>query len=284
MKLIAYVFSGTGNTRRVCEALLEEAKCHGVESEIYAVRKGETPPAPEGFDGVILGYPVHAFNAPAALLKFIKKMPKRKKGERLPVWLVRSSGEPLRLNDASGILPARRLKRRGYAVKGEFSYIMPYNIIFRHSDKMAARMWRANCNLIERDAQTLASGEGSRPRVGLLRRFVSFVLRIEHIAMPVLGKCFRANKKKCIGCGKCANVCPQGNIIMKDGKPKFGGSCVGCMGCAFSCPTDAIRTSLLNGWRVNGAYSFGGDPASDAEVCDYCKKAYLRFFHEAEKS
>lgn len=281
MKLIAYVFSGTGNTRRVCEALLGVAKTHGAEYDVYAVRKGETPPAPDGYDGVVLGYPVHAFNAPASLLKFIKRLPKRNKGEKLPVWLVRSSGEPLRLNDASGILPARRLRRRGYAVKGEFAYVMPYNIIFRHSDKMAARMWQANLHRIERDGKTLAEGGGSRPRVGIFRRFVSFVLRIEHIAMPVLGKCFRANKKKCIGCGKCAKICPQGNIVIKDGKPKFKGSCVGCMGCAFSCPTDAIRTSLLNGWRVNGAYSFEGEAATDEEVCKYCRKAYLRYFRES---
>ncbi len=281
MKVIAYVFSGTGNTRKVLELLLEQAKEYGVESDVVGLKKGETPPSPEGYDGVILGYPVHAFNAPASVLKFIKKLPKRKKGNEMPVWLMRSSGEPLRLNDASGVLPARRLRRRGYTVKGEFPFVMPYNIIFRHSDQMAARMWKANCNLAVRYANSLAEGGGTRPRVGVFRRFVAFVLRIEHVAMPVLGRSFRVKKDLCVGCGKCVKICPQGNIIMKDGKPRFGGSCVGCMGCAFGCPTDAVRTSLLNGWRVNGAYSFEGEPATDGEVCNYCKKAYLRFFHEA---
>lgn len=282
MRGIFYVFSGTGNTRRVCEELIKEGKKFGAEGDLHAVIKGEAFPDPGGYDVVAIGYPVHAFNAPSAVLDFLKKLPKRKKGEEMPVYLVRTSGEPLTLNHASGILPARILKKRGYRVVGEFSYVMPYNIIFRHSDGMAARMWQASESLVKKNAEEMAKGLGSRPRINLFQRIVSFILRIEHAAMPVMGRTFRS-AKSCIGCGKCARVCPQKNITMVNGKPKFGGSCVGCMGCAFSCPVDAVRTSLLNGWRVNGAYSFDGEPATDKEVCNYCKKAYLRYFHGAER-
>ena len=69
---------------------------------------------------------------------------------------------------------------------------------------------------------------------------------------------------------------------MEASGPKFGGNCVSCMSCAFRCPKDAIRISLLDGWRVNGEYSFEGDPASDAEICRYCHKSYVRYFHSIE--
>lgn len=278
MKLLFCIFSGTGNTRRVGELLAAELNALGHETELYAVKRGVPMPIFSGYDALIVGYPVHAFNAPTPFLAFLKQLPK---AENMPVYLMRSSGEPLRLNDASGITPKRILKKRGYSVVGEFSYVMPYNIIFRHSDKMAARMWQTAKTRAKRDASLIDAGGGTKRRVGPFRRMAAFALRIEHTAMPLVGRRFRV-REGCIGCGKCAAVCPQGNITMKDGRPVFGKSCVGCMACAFGCPKDAVSVSLFNSWRVNGAYSFEGDAAADEEVCKYCHKSYLRYFHETE--
>ena len=279
MKALFLVFTGTGNTLRVCIGLLTRWREMGNEGDLALIRKGSECPDPRGYDTVIVGYPVHAFNAPAPVLKFLKKLPV---GEQKPVYLVRTSGEPLKLNDASGITPRRILKKRGYTVRGEFHYVMPYNIIFRHSEEMATRMWRDAEILMDRDVKTIAAGEGEIKRVNAFRRMVAFTLRIEHTAMPCIGKTFKVKKKHCIGCGVCEKLCPQGNIRMKDDKPKFGGHCVGCMACAFACPMDAVRISLLNGWRVNGKYEFNAAPATDEEVCKYCRKAYLKYFRATE--
>ncbi len=282
MRAVFYVFSGTGNTRRVCEEIVARWKALGHEADLAMIRADESGPSPEGYDLIVVGYPVHAFNAPAAVLKFLKKLPMGDKKAPRPAYLVRTSGEPLGLNDASGITPRRILKKRGYRVLGEFRYVMPYNIIFRHSDGMAARMWRDAKLRMDETVGTMSAFEEKKVKVNPFKRMVSFVLRIEHTAMPVVGRTFKA-AKTCIGCGKCAKVCPQGNIAIKDGRPVFGGKCVACMACAFSCPEDAVRTSLLNGWRVNGAYPLDGEPAKDEEVGRYCRKAYLRYFHETEE-
>ena len=279
MRALFLVFTGTGNTLRVCDGLLGRLRELGHEGELSLIRKDSACPDPSGYDLVIVGYPVHAFNAPASVLKFLKKLPK---GEQKSVYLVRTSGEPLKLNHASGITPRRILKKRGYKVCGEFHYVMPYNIIFRHSEEMASRMWRDAEILMDRDAKTISAGTGELKRVNALRRMVAFTLRIEHTAMPCIGKTFKAKKKLCIGCGVCAKLCPQGNIRMKNGRPKFGGHCVGCMACSFGCPKDAVRISLLNAWRVNGRYGFDAAPATDSEVCKYCRKAYLKYFRETE--
>lgn len=278
MRTVCYVFSGTGNTEKLCLRLGEELMKRGHSFEMCPIRGDVAPVSPREFDLVIVGYPVHAFNAPAPVLSFLKKL---RDGGGKPAVLVRTSGEPLRMNDASGISPRRILSRRGYRVCGEYHYVMPYNIIFRHSDGMAARMWRAAELKLPHDAEEIVSGGGNKPKIGVPRRLVSFVLRVEHPGMHAIGRAFKATET-CVGCGKCAVVCPVGNITMKDGKPSFGGSCAGCMACAFHCPRDAIRTGILNGWRVNGAYTFSGEPAADDEVCDYCKKSYLRYFHGAE--
>lgn len=279
MRALFAVFSGTGNTRRVSDGLADELRALGHDAEIYPIRNEAPMPALDAFDVLILAYPVHAFNAPAAALAFMKKLPA---AEGMPAYLLRTSGEPSKLNDASGITPKRILAKKGYDVLGELSYVMPYNIIFRHSDGMAARMWRDAELRFPEDAAAIAAGVGEKRRVNALRRMVAFVCRIEHTAMPVLGKTFRASKKKCVGCGACAGLCPRGNIKMVDGRPKFGTHCVGCMACSFGCPEDAIRISVLNLWRVNGKYSFEGEPATDEENCRYCRKMYLKYFHAIE--
>ena len=51
---------------------------------------------------------------------------------------------------------------------------------------------------------------------------------------------FTANDK-CIGCGKCAKMCPLNNIELKNSKPVWGKNCTHCMACICLCPTEAIE-------------------------------------------
>lgn len=279
MKIVCCCFSGTGNTEHACEELLKNLEKNGHITSLFSIRKDAERPSLEDCDCLILGYPVHGFNAPAPVLKYLKSLEKTKK--QTPCYLLRTSGEPLKLNNASGISPKRILKKKGYVVLGEFHYVLPYNIIFRHSDGMAARMKRGVELRLPADAEKIGNAETFRTKVGPFSRLVSFACRIEHTAMPLIGRHFKATEK-CIGCGKCELVCPQGNICMEGGRPRFGKSCVGCMGCVFSCTEDAIHPSIFNGWKVNGPYAFDASPATDDEVCRYCHKAYLRYFHEGE--
>lgn len=279
MNVLFCVFSGTGNTRKVCRRFAEELRGLGHETHFHEIKNGAPMPEINGFDCLIVAYPVHAFNAPRPVTRFLKKVPKG----TLPFYLLRTEGEPSKLNDAAGISPKRILKKKGYAAAGEFSYVMPYNILFRHSDGMAVRMWQAAERRISRDVFRVDALGGETKRVNLVRRAAAFALRIEHPAMPVLGKTFLTDGKKCVGCGKCAASCPSGNIRMKNGRPKFGMHCTGCMGCAFLCPADAVRISLLDPWRVNGGYPDEGVPATDEEICRYLHKMYLNYFHESEE-
>lgn len=133
MKIGMYVFSGTGNTLRVCTRLANELKKFGHETQLTSIKKDRKTPVSTNYDCLIIGYPVHAFNAPAPVLKFLKSLPQATR--EISVYLVRTSGEPLKLNDAAGITPKNILIKRGYQALGEFSYVMPYNIIFRHSNR-----------------------------------------------------------------------------------------------------------------------------------------------------
>ena len=60
-----------------------------------------------------------------------------------------------------------------------------------------------------------------------------------HACMSTKG--FRADEK-CIGCGKCASICPAGAIEMVDGRPAWTkNKCLKCCGCINRCPVKAIQ-------------------------------------------
>ena len=59
----------------------------------------------------------------------------------------------------------------------------------------------------------------------------------------------KTDLKKCVGCGACANACPENAIKMVPGKnglkPKVDYNfCKGCGICAEECPVKAIKMKL----------------------------------------
>lgn len=177
------------------------------------------------------------------------------------------------------------MKKKGYVLMSEYHYVMPYNMIFRHTDEMAARMKNTLEQLAPVEAREVICGVEHKLSKVPFGRFVAWVVRIEQPAMKVNGRFFKVDGNKCIKCGACAKNCPVGNIKMDgNGKFSFGGDCVMCTRCSFNCPTNAFDIGMLNGWKVNGRYSYKlpEKPEEDKHAW-YCKKAYKRYFEEAQK-
>ena len=278
MKAAFYSFSATGNTKRICGLFAEELKKSGYETEYFAIRQGADYAPPSGFDLVFVAYPVHGFSAPRIMIDFAKGLPD---GNGQGYYIIKTSGEPLRANGASSSGLRRKMSAKGYEFKGEFHYVMPYNMLFRHSDKMVALMWRAALNTVPRDAALAAAGGERFPEVPAHARAIRGMLSFEHGGMRILGKFFRVDRDKCTSCGKCVKLCPLGNITMSaDGKIRFGNKCMGCTACSFHCPQDAIKIGAMNRFKVNGPYSFSDDTdgITAEDVCDYCHDAYIRYF------
>lgn len=281
---IIYVFSGTGNTKKACDIYKSEFEKNGVETTLYTVKKGfENLPDPNNFDYVGFAYPIHGFNAPYIMLDLAKALPKANGTKQY--FVVKTSGEPLKINNVSSIKFNDIMKRKGYVPFSEYHYVMPYNMIFRHTDEMAARMKNTLEQLAPIEAREVLCGVEHKLSKVPFGRFVAWVVRIEQPAMKVNGRFFKVDGNKCIKCGACAKNCPVGNIKMDgNGKFSFGGDCVMCTRCSFNCPTNAFDIGMLNGWKVNGRYSYKlpEKPEEDKHAW-YCKKAYKRYFEEAQK-
>lgn len=284
MKIAIFYFSGTGNTEKVAKAYKQYFEEQGNGCELFPLPHNEQVDLTQ-YDMVGFGYPIHSFNAPQIVLKFTKSLSKPKKGDKrvTRAFIFKSSGEPVKMSRVSSLKLIKILKRRGVYVANEYQYVMPYNMIFRHTDHAAYRMWETAKKLIPLDCADILNGVERHEKKMPFGGFLAWILRCEHWGAHVIGVGYRATKN-CVGCGICANNCPAGNIKMKNGKPKFGGNCYICARCSFHCPKDSIRIGLLNGWRVNGAYSFkDGDPNEKNGHENYCKKAYARYFKEAEE-
>lgn len=281
---IIYVFSGTGNTKKACDIYKSEFEKNGVETTLYTVKKGfENLPDPNNFDYVGFAYPIHGFNAPYIMLDLAKALPKANGTKQY--FVVKTSGEPLKINNVSSIKFNDIMKKKGYVLMSEYHYVMPYNMIFRHTDEMAARMKNTLEQLAPVEAREIICGVEHKLSKVPFGRFVAWVVRIEQPAMKVNGRFFKVDGNKCIKCGACAKNCPVGNIKMDgNGKFSFGCDCVMCTRCSFNCPTNAFDIGMLNGWKVNGRYSYKlpEKPEEDKHAW-YCKKAYKRYFEEAQK-
>ncbi len=273
-----YVFSATGNTMKCAEELRKNLIELGAEAEIKRIESGLERVERTG-DTVVICYPVHGFNAPMNVINFCKGLPE----SGADAYVLKTSGEPLSINDDSSARLIASLKKKGYAYKGEFHFVMPYNMIFRHSDEMAAKMFQTAKRRMPSVAEVVFEGEEHSKKVSMKAKIVRGVVGIEHWGARVNGRFFTVDTDKCVKCMKCVKNCPTENISYENGKFKFGGNCLLCTRCSFNCPTDAFKIGIMEFMHVNGKYNFNADP-DKAVIGKYCRKAYVRYFGESENS
>ena len=281
MKIILFYFSATGNTEKIAKLTAEALEKLGAEVDLYNIEKSDVPDI-SGYAKIGIAYPIHAFNAPQIVLKFARRLPETVKEKDL--FVLKTSGEPLRINDVSSLKLLGILRKKGYKLKNEYHYIMPYDIIFRHTEAAAHKMLSTAKKLINVDSRAIYGGNEEKLPNFPLGGALAFVMRVEHFGSKLNGIFYRVDKDKCLMCLKCVKNCPATNISVKGGKIKFGGKCIMCTRCAFYCPADAVKIGLFNGWRVNGAYSFSEPKQEENDKHrGYCKKSYAKYYRMAEE-
>lgn len=268
-KVTVYLFSGTGNTKKVTTRFAAELQKYDVDVAVYEIDKDKFE-LDEASDAICIAYPIHAFNAPQNVLRFAESLPNDSK----KAFFIKTGGEPLKLNDASSARLAKILTEKGYRLSGEYHYVMPYNMLYRHADSMAGKMWFTAERKIVRDVQKLLCGMAYK---GKKDTVLSLLCRlVEQPFMRFNGRFYRVNGN-CDGCLACVKSCPQKNIVVRDGKITFGKDCIGCVRCSFNCHRNAIDIGFLNCMKVNGRYRYPDYEPSTYE-CKHLKRTYKRYF------
>ena len=174
-------------------------------------------------------------------------------------------------------------------------YVMPYNMIFRHTPEMVKSEYLYAEKLAEHSCKNIQNGIETKIYV---RNFLSIFAVIVRFLLwnyaRLQSPFMRVNKKKCVGCQKCVKACPYQNIRYDEEKKsfKFGTNCLLCVACSFGCPTCSISIGLLNGWRVNGDYNILRTAKDESIEFPYFTKKnlhglkrilYLGYYERVEK-
>ena len=280
MKVLLCYFSGTGNTKMIVNKFNESLVSNGVETYIYKIEDNCFNYNIEEFDLIGIAYPIHAFNAPSIILDFANSLISVKDKK---VFILKTSGEPLKLNNISSLKLVKILEKKGYKITNEYHYCMPYNILFRHSDNMVYKMWNTAIKVIPIDCSELLSGKDALLDKVFMGSFIAWLFRIEHWGGRFNGKKYSVTND-CIKCGKCSKICPVNNIKIENEQLIFGNKCIMCMRCSFLCNKNAIKIGLFNKWKVNGPYNF--DNKSENEVDkhrNFCKKSYETYLKKSNE-
>ena len=229
-------FTGTGNSRyiahRIADALGDE-----LLSMNDRIKAGDTSPI-EVNERLIIVTPTYAWRIPRIVRDWLTKteFPGAKRA-----WFVMNCGSEIG-NAAKYNRTLCREKQLSYM--GTAQIIMPENYIAMFDAPRAEEarqiVDRAESD-IDRAATAIAENQAfPPPRDNLYDRFMSGPVNPIFYAFCVKAKAFTVSDA-CIGCGKCAALCPTNNITIQNGKPVWGGDCTHCMACICYCPAEAIE-------------------------------------------
>ena len=112
--------------------------------------------------------------------------------------------------------------------------------VCRMMSKLARIIERAQPDIADASETIKAEKKFAQPRRNAYDKLMSDIVNPVFYKLFVKADAFTANDK-CIGCGKCAKMCPLNNIELKNSKPVSGQDCTHCMACICLCPTEAIE-------------------------------------------
>lgn len=216
-------FSSTGNSLFVAQQAQKQ-----LSGEIRYIPRYEGDGSE--YEQIILVSPIYSFGVPAHVLRLLPQLRGRK------VYIILTYG--------GMVAGADRLiyeygAENGLDVQGVYTVRMVENFTLTFTtvpvlNKMALR---AVPKQVDKILESIRKGERHIPKEGKTKRQV---FESNSSNWHLLTKDFSVSED-CIGCGKCVELCPSGNITLTDGHIQFGDSCVACLGCYHRCPQKAIR-------------------------------------------
>lgn len=251
-----FYFSGTGNTKFICDLLKQELENRGCNCDLFSISKilliGKLPSL-STYDLIGLAHPVHALETPSIVHNFVQLIPEI---NRMPVFIIKSSagGEDIS-NSAVSQTIGKKLHLKGYNFFYDRTLIMGSGWLIRFQDSLTRELAQVAQNKVKHLVSDLIS---ETPRLTKTNPVFHFTIRCLYIAFGVtktiVGKDLYTNNK-CNLCGKCVINCPVQNIIATRKKIKFGWHCSWCMKCLYACPRDAINYRIAKPFKVAGGFN-----------------------------
>lgn len=237
-QMLGIYFSGTGNSKYALEIFLQHfdisAKAVSIEDETLLEEI-------EGQEQLVFSYPVQYSSLPKILYDFVTEHGDLWKDKQ--IFVIATMG--LFSGDGAGML-ARLLKKYGARITGGLHLKMPDSIA---DEKALKRSLEENKKLVAQAENKIKQAvakikDGNPPREGLngLHRLAGLLgqrLYFGHKTKRYSDK-LKIEDTRCVGCGKCAELCPMKNIVLEDGLAIAGDRCTMCYRCVNACPKQAV--------------------------------------------
>lgn len=229
-------FTGTGNSLQVARML---ADALGDAIEMIPSAPGLTPPAGER---LIWVFPVYSWGVPPVVLRQMKAMADAAFAGR-EHYCVMTCGDDAGLTDS---MWRRAIQRRGGADMGIWSVQMPNTYVLMKGfdtdpDDVARRkLEHAPGRVAEIAKRIAARGRETDVVAGGWAWVKTRIIYPWFVRFAMSPRPFHPNEG-CVGCRKCAESCPLGNITMTAaGTPAWGRDCALCLRCYHVCPRHAV--------------------------------------------
>lgn len=235
-----FYFSGCGNSRHVAETLAA-----GLNDNLVfipeAVRNNQYDYSLQ--DGERLGFvfPIYSWAPPQLVMDFLDKLQINTRPDYL--YFACTCGDECGLTEK---IFREAVEQKGWQLSAGFSMKMPETYVGMPGFKLDTEE-----NARRKIAETDVTLMRNIPRLLAKEPFSEMIIgRFAWVKSRLINPSFNkyatddtkyTSTDKCIGCGKCVNVCPLQNITLEAGRPKWNGNCTMCMACYHHCPTNAIQ-------------------------------------------
>ncbi len=262
---VIFYFSGTGNTRHIAQLVQQNLGEHLIDMADASHENVRFVVKPDERVGFV--FPVHGWRTPILVRRFIDALQIELKEQRPYCYVIMTAGDSIGMA-MDRLLP--HLEQKGLKVQAVSSLVMPESYVglpFMDVDKEERE--RAKIADAEEKLtiflESVKSCDGSKfgeqfqglPR-GPIPSFFSGPVGAFFEHYLIKDRPFRVDQTQCVGCAKCAKVCPVGNISCEKGEaPKWlrNGKCLTCFACYHHCPKKAIAYGGRT--KSKGQYYFG---------------------------
>lgn len=228
MNAAIYYFSATGNSLHTAKIIGDKLKAELIPMPGH---KGDA------CHSEVIGFvfPTYFWGLPRTVTEFIQELKVEAKNPYIFAVTTYGALHGGVLGHAEELLNRRNLKLSyGKVIQAVANFIEEYN----------PRISSAEANLKKADLEAVRAADDilagvQRSGFGITVWDKLFYGLYTHIKLNKDGG-FHADEK-CIGCGICEKVCPNKNIVLKNGYPEFRHRCEHCVACIHWCPREAIQ-------------------------------------------
>ncbi|OJV65909.1 MAG: hypothetical protein BGO41_08215 [Clostridiales bacterium 38-18] len=250
MKILAFYFSGTGNTAFIVNQLQNSFGKNNVEMECINIENYEATDDDKiaSADYLLFAYPVYGAMAPMIMWRFVKQIASHLEDKQAIVI----ANQMLFSGDGGSYL-ARILRKCHAQIVAIEHFKMPTNLsdvkMFKVKNGSQAKALALKAEQqIDLFCSDFVKGIRFKRGDGAGSILLGSLLRIPFSkGERKWVKKVKINESKCTRCGKCERECPVEALRLVDGKISQVADCTLCYRCVNRCPDLAISILGKNG-------------------------------------